>query len=88
VTDGRRYSPKLMYLLIIGATNRQGPVGFPCGRRVARIFRPTLARIMSTATLESWCNVNRLGCTYTDIQTEMNCQVKLWLFTMEVPHDY
>ncbi|WP_417537448.1 FAD-dependent oxidoreductase [Marinomonas sp.] len=60
------------------------PVGSSVGGS-GGIFRPTLARIMSNATLESGVNV-RLGCTYTDIQqTESGAVVT---FTDGSTHDY
>ena len=60
------------------------PVGSSVGGS-GGIFRPTLARIMSTATLESGVDV-RLGCTYTDIQqTESGVVVT---FTDGSTHDY
>lgn len=51
------------------------PVGSSVGGS-GGIFRPTLARIMSTATLDSGVNV-RLGCTYTEmIQSEEDVTVR------------
>ncbi|ADZ91464.1 FAD-dependent oxidoreductase [Marinomonas mediterranea] len=54
------------------------PTPSPAGSNVGGcggIFRPTLARIMSNATLEAGVNV-RLGCTYNNItQTEDGAEV-------------
>ncbi|MBJ7538642.1 FAD-dependent oxidoreductase [Marinomonas transparens] len=64
VTDG------LAVHLAHGPLLMEIPTPSPMGSSVAGsggIFRPTLARIMSSATLEAGVNV-RLGCTYTDIQ--------------------
>lgn len=51
------------------------PTPSPVGSKVGGsggIFRPTLARIMSNATIDSGVNV-RLGCTYTEIKQSETC---------------
>lgn len=64
VTDG--VAMHLAHGPLIMELPTPSPVGSSVGGS-GGIFRPTLARIMSTATLKSGVNV-RLGCTYTDIQ--------------------
>lgn len=64
VTDG--VAIHLAHGPLIMTLPTPSPVGSTVGGS-GGIFRPTLARIMSNATLESGVNV-RLGCTYTDIQ--------------------
>lgn len=73
VTDG--VSMHLAHGPLIMELPTPSPVGSSVGGS-GGIFRPTLARIMSTATLDSGVNV-RLGCTYTEmIQSEEDVTVR------------
>ncbi|MBU1294572.1 MAG: FAD-dependent oxidoreductase [Gammaproteobacteria bacterium] len=82
VTDG--VSMHLAHGPLIMELPTPSPVGSSVGGS-GGIFRPTLARIMSTATLESGVNV-RLGCTYTDIQQNESGAVVT--FTDGSTHNY
>ena len=82
VTDG--VSMHLAHGPLIMELPTPSPVGSSVGGS-GGIFRPTLARIMSNATLESGVNV-RLGCTYTDIQQTESAAVVT--FTDGSTHDY
>ena len=82
VTDG--VAMHLAHGPLIMELPTPSPVGSSVGGS-GGIFRPTLARIMSNATLDSGVNV-RLGCTYTDIQlTDSGATVT---FTDGSTHDY